>query len=227
MSSRRLARTTRILPPAAARMGDRQALNETFEKAHGEVELLRQQGAIVAYRLGERLCTIRDLELFREGGFDSFKSYLLALKGASIATYYRCIARYSAVSGELAKRIDPERLDIAARLLPHKKGEEPNISEKSLAALEVPVKRDGKTTKVKFFEATTDELAEAAKRKAASGRASPSEGVRASLARLEKRFDNGSGAVAGVRFARQGNRHGVAIFVPEDRLAAFEKLLKK
>lgn len=219
-----LSRTKPQLPPPAQRMSDRQALNETFAKAHGEVELLRHQGAVVAYKLGERLCTIRDLQLFKEGGFRTFDDYLEALKGASVRTYYRCIARYSAVTAELARQVDPERIDLAAKLLPHGKGKEPTINDRSLAALQVAVEREGRRVSVKFAEATTTELREAARKRGA--RPAPSEVVRHGLVRLGRLFGTGVGAVAGVRYGRQGKATGVTIFVPEDRLAAFEKLLK-
>lgn len=213
------------LPPAAVRLGEREALNETFEKAHGEVELLRKQGALVAYRRGKRLCTIRDLELYKDGGFDIFTDYLKALKGASVRTYFRCIDRYEAIAEALVEELEAERLDLAAALLPHEKGKTPTITPEALAKLQVTVERDGRKVTVPFRDAETEELSEAARRRNKKDATPPKELID-KAARLARRLGHGSTAIADVKVVKLGKKHAFSLLVPADRFEAFEKLLK-
>lgn len=214
-----------VPPPGFIGLGDRLTSEETFDVVHGEVVWLKTHGAAVAWRLGERLCTIRDLELFREGGFRSFTAYLGSLKGASRSTYFRCIERYESVDRTLAEHLDPERIDLAARLLPAPKGREPAITKKALDKLEVTVERDGRRVKVKFADATTDEL-EAAAKSRSKDRSVPSEALVAGANRLERRFGTGNAKIADVKPVRLGKRHALSILVDEDHLERFEQLLR-
>jgi hypothetical protein len=177
-----------------------------------------------AYRIGDTLLSIQDLKLYEKGGFKSFSEYLDSLQGPSRRTLFRYMAYAYKVSAQIGAHHDPERIDLALRLLPQAARRLTVLNEKTLRAIEVPAVRRGKATTVLFAKATTEELERAvAELEERDGLVLPPAMERHEH-ELKRKFGAGPGALGDVRVVRRRGKHVFVLEVPAERAA---ELLRK
>lgn len=186
-----------------------------FDALHRKILSDFQRSRESRYRIGAMLVVMRDLELYRDGGYSRFNDYLASLKTTSLRSCQRYMELARKVSLEVALAFDPERLEAGLRLLPAK--EATVITVKSLTAIKVPVERNGRVRTVSFNDATTDELIAAVVDLEKAARPALTAEVTGLKDRVAKRLGSGAGAIGDVGLRRRGKKLVLVIEVPVER----------
>lgn len=187
----------------------------SFEALSRRLEADLKAASAARYRIGATLLAMRESRLYREAGFRSFNAYLESLRGSSRRTLYRYMELAGKVSADVAFTLDTERLEAGLLLLPAR--EATPVTVRTLRAIQVPVVRNDRARRVRFAEATTEELLAAVRaQELASRPALPAEAATLQ-ARLQKRLDVGPGGLGDVGLRRRGKRLVLVVEVPLER----------
>lgn len=201
----------KLAPPAASVIPRKPGFEALHRKILADFQRVRES----RYRIGAMLVMMRDLELYREGGFSRFNDYVDSLKTTSLRSCQRYMELARKVSLEVAMNFDPERLEAGLRLLPAR--EATAITVKSLSAIKVPVERKGRLRTVSFNQATTDELIAAVRDLELASRPALTAEVTGLKDRLAKRLAAGPGALGDVGLRRRGKKLVLVVEVPVER----------
>lgn len=187
----------------------------SFESLRRRLEADLKTASTARYRIGASLVAVRDFKLYQEAGFDGFGAFLDSLQGASSRTLYRYMELARKVSVEVALAFETERLEAGLLLLPAK--EATPVTVGSLKAIQVTVERDGRLRRVRFDDATTDELVAAVRAQELARRPALPPEATSVQARLQQRLDVGPGGLGDVGLRRRGKRLVLVVEVPLER----------
>jgi hypothetical protein len=196
-----------------------------FRRTHATVKrwllLLRE----ARYRLGLALLEVQDRKLWKEGGFRSFHAYLDSLRGPTRRTLQNYMALAYSVDESIAKHTDAERIEYALVLLPKEKDGSQVITLRRIRALKLEVERDGERRTVKFDDATTDELRDAAQAVEKPKEPLPRD-VLQLLEATSTRLGTGAGSLGDARLRRRGKRLVLNVEIPIERVQEFLRRLR-
>lgn len=197
-----------------------------FDSLHAHLQTWMRKGREARYHIGATLLTIRDGKLYEKAGFTTFHDYLDSLKSSSRRTLQRYMALALKVDLTLALEIEPDRLELAVKLLDGSK--KPAIVDaETIRALKIKAQRNGRVVKVRFDDATTEELeAAVAELERARLPQLPAEVTRL-LETVSKLLGQGPGALGDVRVRRRGKRTLLVLEVPSERGGELVKLMKR
>jgi len=181
----------------------------------------KAQIATAFYDIGALLKQVRDGELFRAKGLDTFEDYLAGEVDLSRTTAYKFIKIVETFPKALASRYGPEKLYAAVALIEATPDEE---SKTAISTLRVPVETDsGKIQKKTLAEASTREIQRAAAATRRGKPRKPDPGTAAAAAAAQSLVDRAAEALdranlESVRLTLRPSRDGEGPLVRVDRV---------
>jgi len=204
----------------------RRRVPRNLAEAREDLDLLLRNERYCRYLIGERLAIVRNKELWREAGFGSMKEFMGSLKHPSLTTLYECMNLADAVPADVVKRFDTEMIEAGIQLLPRDESGQVFISLKALLAIEITAERGGRSVRVPFTDASVGELVDEIRRGRVKALPPTPPELERKISSLQRRFGEGVTQIAAVRRQRQGSRNVVVVMIDEDKVEAFERMLR-